>query len=200
MPRYSYREHYIFSCHLEYQKELLSSFLIPYICNDSSDDESSGDENDRNSSILLKRATYTLLEDSCYLFRSPTYRPNIRRSRQGEDVPCWLRIINGEIYNEEEFLKFFRVPRHMFLTLARLLKNCPSFSSDVKQRKHLSHKLHLLVTLKYFGSEGNASSFSHVKDGLGIGNGSVLNYIERTVTALLTLQKRSIFWPSAAER
>jgi len=40
----------------------------------------------------------------------------IRHSRQVEDVPCWLRIINGEIYNEEEFLKFFRVPRHMFLT------------------------------------------------------------------------------------
>jgi hypothetical protein len=88
----------------------------------------------------------------------------------------------------------------MFLTLARLLKNYPSFSSDVKQWKHLSHKLHLLVTLKYFGSEGNASSISHVKDGLGIGKGSVLNYVERTVTALLTFQKRSIFWPSAAER
>jgi hypothetical protein len=51
--------------------------------------------------------------------------------------------------------------------------------------------------LKYFGSEGNALSFSHVKDGLGIGRGSVLNYVERTVTALLTFQKRSIFWPSA---
>jgi hypothetical protein len=94
---------------LEYQKELISSFL-------SSDDESSGDENDRNSSILLKTATYTLLEDSCYLFRSQTYRPDIRRSRQGEDVPHWLRIIKREMYNEEEFLKFFRVPRHMFLT------------------------------------------------------------------------------------
>ena len=68
MPRYSYREHYIFSGHLEYQKELLPSFLIPYICNDSSDDESSGDENDRNSSILLKTATYTLLEDSPTFF------------------------------------------------------------------------------------------------------------------------------------
>jgi len=88
----------------------------------------------------------------------------------------------------------------MFLTLARLLKNCPLFSSDEKQRKHLSHKLHLLVTLKYFGSEGNASSFSRIKDGLGIGKGSVLNYIECTVNALLTFQKRSIFWTSAAER
>jgi hypothetical protein len=98
MPRYSYREHYIFSCHLEYQKELLSSFLIPFTCNDSSDDESSGDENDHNSSILLKTATYSLLEDSRYLFCSPASRPDIRGSRQGGDVPRLLRIINGEIY------------------------------------------------------------------------------------------------------
>jgi predicted DNA-binding protein YlxM (UPF0122 family) len=87
----------------------------------------------------------------------------------------------------------------MFLSV-RLPKNCPSFSSDVKQWKPLSHKLHLLVTLKYLGSEGNASSFSRVKDGLGIGKGSVLNCIEHTVNALLTFQNRSIFWPSAAER
>jgi hypothetical protein len=32
MPQYSYCERYIFSCHLDYQMELLSSFLItlPY--------------------------------------------------------------------------------------------------------------------------------------------------------------------------
>jgi hypothetical protein len=89
MPQYSYRERYIFSCHLDYQKDLLSSFLTPYICNDLSDDESYGDGNDCNSSILLKTATYTLFEDSRYLFRSPTYRPEIRHSRQGEEVPPW---------------------------------------------------------------------------------------------------------------
>jgi hypothetical protein len=62
------------------------------------------------------------------------------------------------------------------------------------------HKLHQLVILKYFGSEGNnASSFSRVKDGLGIGKGSILNSIEHTITALFTTEKRSIFWPSSAE-
>ncbi len=81
--------------------------------------------------------------------------------------------MRGEIYNDAEFLKIFRVPLPMFLALARILKDCPSFQCrDLKQRKHFSHKLHLLVTLKYFGSKGNACSAINVKDGLGIGKGS----------------------------
>jgi hypothetical protein len=57
----------------------------------------------------------------------------------------------------------------------------------------------LLVTLKYFGSEGSATSFINVKDGLGIGKGSILNYVKRTVSALLSFEWHSIFWPDAAE-
>jgi hypothetical protein len=76
-------------------------------------------------------------------------------------------------------------------------KRCCRQGND---RKHLSRKLHLLVALKYSGSEGNASSFSHVTGGLGLGRDSILNYIECTVTTLDTFQKRSNFWSSAAER
>jgi hypothetical protein len=88
----------------------------------------------------------------------------------------------------------------MFLNFARLFKNHPAFTSNVKQRHHFSHKLHLLVALKYFGSQGNAASALHVKDGLDIGKGSVLNYVDRAVAAINSFGKRSIFWPSAAER
>jgi hypothetical protein len=43
----------------------------------------------------------------------------------------------------------------------------------------------LLVTLKHFSSEGAALSFINVKDGLCIGKGSILIYVECTVFALL---------------
>jgi hypothetical protein len=115
-------------------------------------------------------------------------------------MPRWKQILNGTIYNDEEFLKFFRVPRVMFLNFARLFKDHPSFSTTIKQRRHFSHKLHLLVAFKYFGSQGNAASAFHVKDGLDLGKGSVLNYLDRAVAAILSFQSKSIFWPSPAER
>jgi hypothetical protein len=68
-----------------------------------------------------------------------------------------------------------------------------SFRNHIKQQKHFSHELHLLVTLKYFGSEGTASSFINGKDGLGIGKGSTLKYVECTVSALLSFQHHSLF-------
>ncbi len=96
-------------------------------------------------------------------------------------------------------MKLFRIPRNKFAGLALLLKECSSFLSEKKQWKHFSHELHLLVTLKYFGSEGSATSFINVKDGLGIGKGSILNYVKRTVSALLSFEWHSIFLPDAAE-
>ncbi len=81
----------------------------------------------------------------------------------------------------------------MFLAFARILKDCPSFQChDMKQHMHFSHKLHLHVTMKYFGSQGNACSAISGKE-------PVLNCIDRTVAAILSLKSRSIFWPDAAE-
>jgi hypothetical protein len=57
----------------------------------------------------------------------------------------------------------------------------------------------LLQALKYFGSQGSASSAIHVMEGLDIGKGSVLNYVNCSVSAISYFQKRSIFRPSAPE-
>ncbi len=65
---------------------------------------------------------------------------------------------------------------------------------------HFSVELHLLVLLKFLGSEGNAASALSVKQGLGIGKGSVLNYIRRAVDAVLSLFVDTVFWPDAEER
>ena len=72
----------------------------------------------------------------------------------------------------------------------RLLKHHAAFSwNGLKQRKHFSTELHLLVLLKYIGSKDNACTSITVKEGLGIGKGSVRVYLLRAVEAVLSLFK-----------
>jgi hypothetical protein len=82
----------------------------------------------------------------------------------------------------------------------RLLKHHAAFSwNGLKQRKHFSTELHLLVLLKYIGSKDNACTSITVKEGLGIGKGSVRVYLLRAVEAVLSLFKDTVFWPNEEE-
>jgi hypothetical protein len=82
----------------------------------------------------------------------------------------------------------FHIPRDLFRSFAAVLKNHHLFHKrGLKQRKHFTSELHLPVLLKYMGLEGNAASLLNVKQGLGIGKGSVKNYLERAVDAVLSL-------------
>ena len=45
----------------------------------------------------------------------------------------------------------------------------------------------------------NAASALLVKQGIGIGKGSMLNYIRRAVDAVLSLFDDTVFWPDAEE-
>jgi hypothetical protein len=115
-------------------------------------------------------------------------------------TPEWKKIVRGDKYNEEEFLKLFRVPHKCFDALIRLLKHHAEFSKrGLKQRKHFSVELHLLVVLNYFGSEGNAGSTLSIKQGLGIAKGCVMNYLRRGVDAVLSLFPDTVFWPDEEE-
>jgi len=117
------------------------------------DDETS-DNKARLSSILLSIFVYTILEDSCYIIHPNNYQPVVRWAPSWlNDICCWERILAGHIYNDEQFLEFFWIHCNMLPRLASLLKDCPSFQSHEEQCKHFSHELHLLVTMKYFGSE-----------------------------------------------
>jgi hypothetical protein len=54
-----------------------------------------------------------------------------------------------------------------------------------KQRKHFCVELHFLILLKYLGTQGNGGSISQLKLRLGIGKGSVYNYLHWAVDAVL---------------
>jgi hypothetical protein len=71
--------------------------------------------------------------------------------------------------------------------------------NGLRQRKHYSIELHLLVLLKYMGSESNACTAIAVKEELSIGEGSVRIYLFRAVKAVLSLFKDTVFWPNEEE-
>jgi hypothetical protein len=131
------------------QKEIQKTFAIPLLCYDSSDYDTD-EEDDHQTALVVKMAAYTAMEDSHYFFREPRYRNDIRCINKSDTIPRWKQILNGTVYHDEEFLKFFRMPRDMFLNFARLFKDLPAFRSFIKQRHHFSYKLHLLVAFKYF--------------------------------------------------
>jgi hypothetical protein len=112
----------------------------------------------------------------------------VRGEMMGYPMPECKKIVLGHKHNDEEFIKIFRIPRHLFPSLLWLLKSHPAFGKHgKKQRKHFSVELHLLVLLKYMGAEGNGCSAINLKHGLGIGKGSVTNYLRRAVDAVLSL-------------
>ena len=168
---------------------------------DNSDWEEDSDDDEMWNTKVLAAIQYAAVTNFRYLFRETKYRPDIRGKRLGYGMPEWRKIVLGYKYNEEEFLKIFCIPRDLFRSFAAVLKNHRAFQKrGLKQRKHFSSVLHLLVLLKYMGSEGNAASLLTVKQGLGIGKGSVKNYLERAVDAVLSLFNDTVFWPGEEER
>ncbi len=168
---------------------------------DESDEEYDSDNDDVLSDRVTVTAHYAVCNISRYLFREEYYHSNVRMKGMGSVLPHWYRIVTGQKYNDEELLKIFHVPRECFHFLVWLLKDHYSFGKHgLRQRKHFSIELYMLVLLKLLGSEGNAASALSVKQGLGIGKGSLLNYIRRAVDAVLSLFDDIMFWPDVDER
>jgi hypothetical protein len=115
----------------------------------------------------------------------------------------WNDIVNTHcIYNNEEFLSVFHVTRSTFNRVVTLIKDNPVLQGGnvVKQSKHFVPEIHVLATLKYFGAEGNQYSSKRLWENLGMGKGSILNYVEHGVKSLLSLTDHCVFWPSDEER
>jgi hypothetical protein len=61
-------------------------------------------------------------------------------------------------------------------------------------------ELHLIVALTFFGSEENICSAKRLRENLGLSKGSILNYIDRCVDAILSLCDLCFYWPSPEKR
>jgi hypothetical protein len=176
------------------------AMVLAYSESESKSKSYSGSEDEVELSSKVIAAIYYSAASSYHYFYWTKYHPDIHGRKLRYGMPDWKKIVRGDKCNDEEFLKLFRVPRKCFNALFRLLKHHAAFSKrELKQRKHFSMELHLLVVLKYFGSEGNAAVALSVKQGLGIAKGSVLNYLRKGVDAILSLFPDTVFWPDEEE-
>jgi hypothetical protein len=141
---------------------------------------------------------YCHVERSRYSFRQH-YRP--RTLHRLDHI--WNDIVNTQlIYNNEEFLSMFHVTRSTFSRIVTLVKDNPVLQGKNvdKQSKHFVPEVHLLATLKFFGAEGNQNGSKHLHENLGMGKGSILNYVDHGVKAVLSLREQCFFWPAEEER
>jgi len=108
MPRRSVRKKTLDELNYHLQLDIVNGLFHHIIVDDSDEDPESDGEKDFLLSCSLKVASSVVLDNSRYLFRSDRYRPNVRSKDLPMDhVPIWRKVVNGELYNEAEFLKFF---------------------------------------------------------------------------------------------
>ena len=92
--------------------------------NSSSDSE---DEVELSSKVIA--VMYYSAASSYHYFYWTKYHPDIHGRKLCYGMPEWKKIVRGDKYNDEEFLKLFRVPRKCFNALFRLLKHHAAFSN-----------------------------------------------------------------------
>ena len=133
-------------------------------------------EDDMDSMAAMKfkrhsKARY--LFQSCY--RSRCTKRNIKVDK----------VLNTEKFTPTEFKEHFRVSREMFWAIHERISDDVEFVSVLQaKRKRGSSELHLLVLLKFLGSNGNEATPSKLGQFLKMSKGSFLIYRDRTVVVL----------------
>ncbi len=166
-----------------------------------SDDDSSVEEIDDDEFLLveeMKDVQLIALENAVkgmrYLFREKSYR-NRREVFNLEDTLSHDSVL----FNDEEFLKNFRISRYSFHWLLQLFIDSPELAS-VGTKERLPPALHLLLFLKKVGSEGVSANDSQLAQFFGIGKGTVPIMFRRMKSAILSLKEDVISWPTAEEK
>ena len=132
-----------------------------------------------------------------YLFYRISYR------KRESKFHVYLDPEHADGLNDREFKFHFRMSRDNFHQLVEAIKDHPSFARndiDSRGKEPRPAEQQLLVLLKYFGSEGNSASSFNLGAFFGISNGAVDACRRAALVALLTLEERTYFWPSAEER
>jgi hypothetical protein len=134
------------------------------------------------------------MKASRYLFRHRHYR---KRTKFDVD-DCILRE-GSQNFSDTEFLHSFRMTRESFHLLLHELKSKKAFSQS-KFKKQCPVSFQLLVFLYRIGREGTGGSSASVSQFFRIGEGSVRNYVQRTIKALKEMKDEVIYWPNEKER
>jgi hypothetical protein len=108
--------------------------------------------------------------------------------------------MRGDLFNDVEFKAHFRMARDLIPLLVDLLKDCCVFWHQRGFRQKGTVELHILVFLKFLGSNGSNALPLKLAGFFKMGTGTLINYVDRTTAAFLSLREKVIFWPSKEER
>ena len=187
MPRHSRRQKAIHHMQLRVEKLRKEAFERDIV---DDDEDSIEEEYLRDQTRILKQMTSTR-----YLFRKSYYRTN-RKKFDLEDA-----LSNSSVnYNDEEFLKSFRITRNSFFLLLEVMKEKRVFKRVSKKKKARPIAYQLLVFLYRIGKEGDGGSCGDISQHFGIGKGTIKNYTRRCVKALLEMKDEIVYWPDEDER
>ncbi|POM61261.1 hypothetical protein PHPALM_29748 [Phytophthora palmivora] len=100
--------------------------------------------------------------------------------------------------NETEFLEYFQMKREAFFRLVELVRYHSALVSSGYCRCHGGAELHMLVLLKCIGSFGNDVTWSKQAQFLGLGKGTIGNYLHRASGAVVALEDSTLVWPHAS--
>ena len=187
MPRHSHRQKAIHHLKLRVEKLRKEAFERDIL---DEDEDSVEEDYLHDQTRILKQMTNTR-----YLFRKSRYRTD----RKKFDLEDCLSTSSVH-YNDEEFLKSFRITRNSFLLLLEVMKETRAFKKVSKKKKARPISYQLLVFLFRIGKEGTGGSCGDIAIHFGIGKGTIKNYCRRSVNALLEMKKETIYWPDKDER
>ncbi|OWZ17973.1 hypothetical protein PHMEG_0008002 [Phytophthora megakarya] len=152
----------------------------------------SDEDSDEDDLDIYWALEYERLQATRYVLRTHMY---LKRKNR------WRKLLHNRLHTSDaEFLEDFRVKRSEFFGLVRLVQDDPAFKSLGGKPFRGGAELHLMVLLKYLGAYGNGNTAPAIGKLLGIGKGSVFNYLQRAVVAVLRLEDATITWPDRAER
>jgi hypothetical protein len=153
------------------------------------DDDSFEDCYDSLKIRKLKR-----MKASRYMYRKAKYR----RRKKFDLFDCLLEE-GSEGFNDTEFLQSFRMTRESFYLLVEEMSTKKAFKkAKFRPRRCVAYQL--LVFLYRLGKEGTGGCSIAVSQFFGIGIGSVNNYVERSIRALMEIKEEVVYWPDEGER
>jgi hypothetical protein len=100
---------------------------------------------------------------------------------------------------EEGFRQALRMSKPTFDYVLSLIDMHPVFHNN-SLNPQMEPRVQLATALERFGCDGNGISTGRVAALMGIGNGTVPLYTDRTIKAILSLKDEFITWPSDARR
>ena len=107
---------------------------------------------------------------------------------------------DSRLYNQNEFLEDFRMSRLSFHVICDTIRGNSVFRNKATGRKQKKVELQLLVFLYRLGRKGADASYVKISNYFGIGAGTAAKFCKRVQTALLSLEKEVVKWPSEEEK